>query len=185
MTSPESIERLTRERVEQMMTRLERKRAEGADYARLDYDEFKQLCDVALESLRPKAEAGESPETDAAEYDTGLRCGPEDTKDMVVSSEVARSLERRLREAEAHYTGANRDFKAAQEVIDCERHRAEAAESKLARAQAAISDVAAQVPPYVFKTTTQELSIEQWRAKHGEAIHEAMLAPASGEQEKP
>ena len=49
------------------------------------------------------------------------------TKLLECADEIDR-LADRLREAEAHYTGANRDFKAAQEVIDCERHRAEAAE---------------------------------------------------------
>ena len=60
----------------------------------------------------------------------------------------------RLLEAEAHYTGANRDFKTAQEVIDQERHRAKAAEQDRAELIEGLEWIA---EPRLLKRTNEEM----------------------------
>ena len=53
-----------------------------------------------------------------------------------VDAHISRTLERELSAANARYEGAERDFKAAQKVIDDERRRAERAEAELAKYRA-------------------------------------------------
>ena len=68
----------------------------------------------------------DTPETDAGEYDTGLRIDDQDADpDMVVPAKLARSLERRLRDALRQRDQQERFKWEANKRADAEQRRAE------------------------------------------------------------